>query len=146
LADALIAAGSPQEYISCGTTIAKLERRPMGIRQTLRRLEQKADVVTVELRCPECGAEFKAIGDPIRDPISEYLVYEWGKGFDGKSYRQTPADVLAIAEHEHDPSCLINKATGEPWLGELLAGTVRIPDDVPDLSEQAKAERGEVLE
>jgi hypothetical protein len=39
---------------------------------------------------------------------------------------------------------MINKATGKPWVGELLAGTVCMPDDVEDLSEQAKAERGEV--
>jgi hypothetical protein len=103
----------------------------MGLRDRLRRLERKADVVTVELSCPECDAEFKATGDPVL----EYLAYEWSKGYDGESYRETPADVVRIANHEHDPSLMINKATGKPWCGELLAGTVRMPDDIPDLSE-----------
>ena len=49
--------------------------------------------------------------------------------------------MVAIANHEHDPSLMINKATGKPWVGELLAGTVRMPDGVEDLSEQARAER-----
>jgi hypothetical protein len=31
---------------------------------------------------------------------------------------------------------MINKATGKPWLGEFFAGTLRMPADVEDLSEQ----------
>ena len=42
--------------------------------------------------------------------------------------------LVRIANHEHDPSLMINKATARPWCGELFAGT-RLPDDVPDLSE-----------
>ena len=103
----------------------------MGLRDKLRRLERGANVQTVELVCPECAAEFKAAGDPV----IEYLAHEWGKGYDGETYRQTPADVVAIANHEHDPSLMIDRATGKPWVGELLAGTVRMDEDVPDLSE-----------
>jgi len=113
----------------------------VGIQDRLRRLERAVDVVRVELRCPECGAEFTARGE---DPVLEYLCHEWANGYDGETYRQTPADVVPIANHEHDPSLMINKATGKPWVGELLAGTVRLPEDVPDLSEQAKGGRGEV--
>ena len=90
--------------------------------------------------CPECAEEFTAYGDPVL----EYLCYEWARESKAETYRETPADVVRIAEHEHDPSLMINKATGKPWVGELFAGTVRMPDDTPDLSEQAKAERGEV--
>ena len=113
----------------------------MGLRRWIRRLEREADVVTVELRCPECGAEFVAKGE---DPLVDYLRHEWANSYDGETYRETPADVMRIASHEHDASLMVNKSTGKPWVGELLAGTVRMPDDVPDLSEQAKAERGEV--
>ena len=103
----------------------------MSIRDRLRRLEQEAGLVTVEVVCPECGAEFKATGDPVL----EYLCYEWAQESKGETYRETAADVVRIAEHEHDPSLMINKATGKPWVGELLAGTIRVPDNIPDLSE-----------
>ena len=112
----------------------------MRLRHWIRRLERDDDVVTVELRCPECGAEFTAKG---QDPVLDYLAHEWANGYDGETYRETPADVVRIANHEHDPSLMVNKASGKPWVGELLAGSVRLPD-IPDLSEQAKAERGEV--
>jgi hypothetical protein len=104
----------------------------MSLRGKLKRLEREVAGQTVEVVCPECGAEFKAAGE---DPVLEYLSFEWQQVSGGESYRKTPADVLAIAAHEHDPSLMINKATGKPWCGELLAGTVRLPDDVPDLSE-----------
>ena len=103
----------------------------MSLRGKLKRLEQEANVQTVEVVCPECGAEFKATGDPVL----EYLCYEWQQvSSGGESYREVSRDVLAIAAHEHDPSLMINKATARPWCGELFAGT-RLPDDVPDLSE-----------
>jgi len=121
--------------------VRALEGAPMGLRDRIKRLKRVVDEETVEVVCPECGAEFKATGD---DPVLEFLCYEWQQVSGGESYRKTPADVLAIAAHEHDPSLMINKATSKPWCGELLAGTVRLPDDVPDLSEQAKTERGEV--
>ena len=108
----------------------------MTLRRWIRRLEREADVQTIELRCPECGAEFTAKG---ADPLVDYLRHEWGKGYDGETYRQAPADVVAIANHEHDPSLMIDRATGKPWVGEFFAGTVRMDGDVPDLSEQAKA-------
>ena len=112
----------------------------MGLRGRLRRLERAADVQTVELVCPECGAEFKARGD---DPLLDFLAHEWANGYGGETYRETPADVVRIANLEHDHSRMINKATGKSWVGELLVGTVRMEDAVPDLSEQTKAERGE---
>jgi hypothetical protein len=106
------------------------------LRGWIKRLEREADVVTVELRCPECGAEFVAKG---ADPVLDYLVHEWDKGYDGETFRETPPDVLRIANHEHAPSLLVDKATGKPWVGEFFAGTVRMTDDVEDLSEQARA-------
>ena len=87
----------------------------MRLSRWIRRLEREADVVTVELRCPECGAEFVAKGE---DPVLEYLAHEWAKGYDGETYQETPADVVRIANHEHDPSLMVNKATGNPWVAD----------------------------
>ena len=106
------------------------------LRRWIRRLEREADVAALELRCPECGAEFVAKG---ADPLVDFLRHEWAKGYEGETYRQAPADVVRIANHEHDPSLMIDMSTGEPWLGKFFAGTLRMPDDVLDLSEQAKA-------
>jgi hypothetical protein len=90
-------------------------------------LERGANSEMVQLLCPECGAEFKAAGDAAH----QFLVHEWVENSKAAS-----PDILRIAEHEHDPSLMITKATGKPWLGEFFAGTLRIPDDPEDLSEQ----------
>ena len=108
----------------------------MGLRGRLKKLERHTKGDKTVLVCPECGAEFIAYGDPV----PEYLAYEWQQNSNSETYRETPADVVAIANHEHDPSLMINKATGKPWVGEFFAGTVRMPDDVEDLSEQAGEE------
>jgi hypothetical protein len=99
----------------------------MGLRGWLKRLERVANSERVGLVCPECGAEFRAAGDAAH----QFLVHEWVE--DSKA--ATSPDILRIAEHEHDPSLLINKATGKPWLGEFFAGTLRMPDDPEDLSD-----------
>ncbi len=88
-----------------------------SLRHRLERLEAAMRDEITTLVCPECGAEFAATGDPA----VEYLAWEWAKGYEGETYRETPADVLRIAEHEHDPSLMIDKATGEPWMGEFFA-------------------------
>jgi hypothetical protein len=99
------------------------------VRRWLARLERGANLEMVELVCPECGAEFKAAGDAAL----QFLVHEWVE--DSKA---TSPDILRIAEHEHDPSLMINKATGKPWLGAFFAGTLRMPDDPEDLSDEPR--------
>jgi hypothetical protein len=99
------------------------------IRDRLKRLERGTSSEMVELVCPECGAEFKAAGDAAH----QFLVHEWVE--DSKA---VSPDILRIAEHEHDPSLMINKATGKPWLGEFFAGTLRMPDDAEDLSDEPR--------
>jgi hypothetical protein len=101
----------------------------MGFRHWIKRLERGASLEIVVLVCPECGAEFKAAGDAAR----LFLVHEWVENSKAESL-----DILRIAEHEHDPSLMINKATGKPWLGEFFAGTLRMPDDVEDLSDEPR--------
>jgi hypothetical protein len=108
----------------------------VGLRGRIKRLERGANSEMVELVCPECGAEFKAAGDAAL----QFLVHEWIE--DSKAASRpaatSPDILLRIAEHEHDPSLMINKATGKPWLGEFFAGTLRMPDDPEDLSDQPR--------
>jgi hypothetical protein len=98
----------------------------VNLKGRLEKLERGANSEMVELVCPECGAEFKAAGDAAL----QFLVHEWIEDSKAGS-----PDIHRIAEHEHDPSLMINKATGKPWLGEFFAGTLRMPDDVEDLSD-----------
>ena len=108
----------------------------MALRDRLRKLERGTQGDKTGLVCPECGEEFTLYGDPLL----EFLSYEWRQGYKGETYGPpTDPAVVKLSEHEHDPSLMIDKATGKPWCGELLAGTVRMPDNVGDLSEQAKA-------
>jgi hypothetical protein len=101
----------------------------MGLRGWLKRLERGAKSEMVGLVCPECGAEFKAAGDAAL----QFLVHEWVEDSKAGS-----PDILRIAEHEHDPSLMINKTTGKWWLGEFFAGTLRMPDDPEDLSDEPR--------
>jgi hypothetical protein len=44
--------------------------------------------------------------------------------------------VALLIEHEHDATEFRDKATGEPFVGELLRGMGQmLREDVPDLSE-----------
>jgi len=95
----------------------------IGLRDRLRRLERDADVRTVELVCPECNAKFVAKGE---DPLLDYLAHEWAKGYDGETYRETPVNVVRIASHEHDPSLMVNKVTGKPWVAEGLPALSKV--------------------
>src|SRR3712207_7696952 len=56
----------PRSTLFPYTTLFRSSKRrnvyAMGLRDRIRSLERKSDVVTVELVCPECGAEFKARG------------------------------------------------------------------------------------
>jgi hypothetical protein len=99
----------------------------VGLRGRIERLERGANSELVELVCPECGAEFKAAGDAAH----QFLAHEWVEDSKAGS-----PDILRIAEHEHDPSLMTNKATGKLWLGEFFAGTLRMPGDVEDISDQ----------
>jgi hypothetical protein len=104
----------------------------MGFRGRIKKLERATEGQVATLVCPTCGDEFVVYGDAAL----EYLCREWAKTSGGETYRQTPADVTRLTEHEHDPSEFIDKATGEPFLGEFFRGTGEMMHaDVPDLSE-----------
>jgi hypothetical protein len=89
----------------------------VGIRDRLRRLEQATEGERTALVCPECGEEFTLHGDPAM----EFMAYEWAKGYEGKLYGPpTDPAVVNMADHEHDANALIDSATGEWWLQDLL--------------------------
>jgi hypothetical protein len=82
--------------------------------------------------CPTCGEEFTVHGDAS----AEYLVWLWEQDYEGETYGQTPEDVLVLTRHPHDASFFVDKATGEPFMGEFFKGTGGAwREDVPDLSE-----------
>jgi hypothetical protein len=87
----------------------------MGLREQVRRLRRDTVGEKATLLCRACGDEFVVYGDGAL----EYLCWEWAHTSGAKTYRQTPADVIRLTEHEHDPSEFIDKATGEPFLGFL---------------------------
>jgi uncharacterized protein YbaR (Trm112 family) len=84
----------------------------MGLRYRLRRLESSAEGEIATLVCQECGEEFV-----VRDGIELDLVaHAWAEGYKeqgGEVYQATPADALALVNHEHSELSLINKRTGE---------------------------------
>jgi hypothetical protein len=89
----------------------------MRLRDRLRNLEHSAEGEIATLVCRECGEEFV-----VRQGIELDLVaHAWAEGYKergGEVYRETPADALALVNHEHSELSLINKRTGErlfPW-------------------------------
>ena len=90
----------------------------MGLRDRLRKLEEAAKGETMTLVCPECGEEFTVYGDA---PM-EYLVWEWARGYEGETHRETPADVIAWTEHAHDPGAFLEKRSGLPFLSREVSG------------------------
>ena len=90
----------------------------MGLRDRLAKLEEAAKGETMTLVCPECGAEFVAYGDV---PV-EFIVHEWATGSGEAGHRETPEDILRIFAHEHDPSALLEKGSGLPFLSRAVSG------------------------
>ena len=87
-------------------------------RERLRKLEEAAKGETMTLLCPECGAEFVAYGDV---PM-EYIVHEWTLETGEAGHRETPASILRIFAHEHDPGAFLEKASGLPFLSRAVSG------------------------
>jgi hypothetical protein len=104
-----------------------------SLRRRIKKLERDAMGEKTTLVCPTCAEEFVVHGDPS----VEYLCWMWRRDYEGETYGQTPEDVLALTEHEHDATLFVDKATGEPFMGEFFKGTGRVwREDAPDLSEK----------
>ena len=82
------------------------------------KLEEAAKRETMSLVCPECGAEFVAYGDV---PM-EYIVHQWAAETGEKGRHETPASILRIFGHEHDPGALLEKGSGLPFLSGEVSG------------------------
>ncbi len=104
-----------------------------GLRGRLRKLQRDTEGEKTVIECPACGEAFTLYGDPAAD----YLVYLWRQDYGGENHGP-PADpaVVKLAEHEHDPSTMVDRADGLPWLGGFFRGTRRsLIEDAADLSE-----------
>lgn len=89
-----------------------------SLRGRLRRMETVLQDETMTLVCPECGEEFTVYGDA---PV-EYLCWEWTRGFEGETYRETPAEMVRAFEHEHDPGAFLERRSGLPFLSKAVFG------------------------
>jgi hypothetical protein len=90
----------------------------MGLRDRLRKLQEKSGYQRMTLVCPECGEEFTAHGDVA----IEYIVREWSRGTGEKGYHKTPEDIGRLFDHEHDASAFIEKSSGLPFLSREVSG------------------------
>jgi len=89
-----------------------------GIERRLDKLQEKSGYQRTTLVCPECGGEFTAYGDVAL----EFLVYEWSRGSQVESYRETPEDIRRLFDHEHDPGAFVEKSSGLPFLSKAVSG------------------------
>jgi hypothetical protein len=84
----------------------------MGIRDRFRRLERSAEGEVTTLVCQECGEEFVVRAGVELDLVAHSWAEEY-KSRGGKVYQETPADALALVNHEHSELSLVDKRTGE---------------------------------
>ena len=87
-------------------------------RGRLRRLEEAAQEETMTLVCPACGAQFVAYGDV---PL-EFIVHQWVRETGEAGHHETPESILRLFAHEHDPSVLLEKGSGLPFLSREVSG------------------------
>ena len=87
-------------------------------RGRLLKLEEAAREETMTLVCPECGAEFVAYGDV---PL-EFVAHQWTVETGQEGHHETPASILRIFAHEHDPGAFLEKGSGLPFLSREVSG------------------------
>ena len=90
----------------------------MGLRNRLAKLEAAAEAETMTLVCPVCGAEFVAYGDV---PL-EFIVHQWVRETGEGGHHETPASILRLFAHEHDPAAFLEKGSGLPFLSKAVSG------------------------
>ncbi len=88
------------------------------VRGRLLKLEETAKRETMTLVCLECGAEFVAYGDV---PL-EFVVHQWVTQTGEEGHHETPEGILSISAHEHEPSALVEKTSGLPFLSREVSG------------------------
>ena len=90
----------------------------MSLERRLRRLEEATQEETMTLVCPKCGAEFVAYGDV---PM-EFIVHQWIRETGDKGHHETPASILRLFDHGHDPGAFLEKGRGLPFLSKAVSG------------------------
>ena len=70
------------------------------------------------LLCPACGTEFVAYGDV---PL-EFIVHQWARETGEGSHHETPANILRLFDHGHDPGAFLDKGSGLPFLSRAVSG------------------------
>ena len=71
------------------------------LRGRLERLEEAAKGETMNLVCPECGAEFVAYGDV---PM-EFIVHQWTLETGEAGHHETPASILRALSCRRTAAC-----------------------------------------
>ena len=92
-------------------------RGGVGLRDRLHKLEEAARGEAMTLVCPECGAEFVAHGDV---PL-EVIVHEWVRETGEAGHHETPESILRLFAHGHDPTALLEKGSGLPFLSREVS-------------------------
>ena len=87
-------------------------------RGRLLKLEEAAQEEAMTLVCPECGAEFVAYGDV---PM-EFIVHQWATETGEAGHHETPASILRLFAHDHDPGAFLEKVSGLPFLSRAVSG------------------------
>ena len=90
----------------------------MSLERRLRRLEEATQEETMTLVCPKCGAEFVAHGDVP----TEFIVHQWTRETGDKGHHETPASVLRLFDHGHDPGAFLEKTSSLPFLSKAVSG------------------------
>jgi hypothetical protein len=90
----------------------------MGLRNRLRKLQEKSGYQRMTLVCPECSEEFTAHGDVAM----EYILHEWSTETGDQGYHKTPEDMLPIFDHEHDVGEFVEKSSGLSFLSREVSG------------------------
>jgi len=90
----------------------------MGLKDRIRRLEDKTDPMRYQLVYPECEMEFTVYGDA---PL-ELIAAEWLKDAEPERYEaETEPGLKAALAHEHRAFSFLDKRTGRPVMKEIPA-------------------------
>ena len=90
----------------------------MSLERRLRRLEEATQEETMTLVCPKCGEEFVAYGDV---PM-EFIVHQWTQETGEPGHHETPASILRLFDHGHEPGAFLEKGSGLPFLSREVSG------------------------
>jgi hypothetical protein len=90
----------------------------VGLKDRLRRLEDRTCPIRYQLVCTECGEEFVGLGDA---PL-ELIAGEWLREVEPERYEaEKEPGLKAALAHEHSAFGFVDKRTGWPVMEEIPA-------------------------